>query len=186
MVMKLWQAAGFSLATLGGTLLHFLYDWTNQSVLVAPVSGVNESTWEHIKLFFFPALAFGIIQSFFFKTNEYFWQIKLYGILVGIIAIPVIFYVYNGAIGKSPDCLNISIFYIECQVKRWYNHIVNKNWQVIAMIKILQYGEGNFLRTFVDAYFDTLNKNGVGRYEVNIVKPITFGSLERFKKQGNK
>ena len=54
------------------------------------------------------------------------------------------------------------------------------------MIKVLQYGEGNFLRTFVDVYFDTLNKNGQGMYEVNIVKPITFGTLERFKKQGNK
>lgn len=54
------------------------------------------------------------------------------------------------------------------------------------MIKILQYGEGNFLRTFVDAYFDHLNKNEGGRYEVNIVKPITFGTLERFKKQNNK
>lgn len=54
------------------------------------------------------------------------------------------------------------------------------------MVKILQYGEGNFLRTFVDAYFDTLNKNGVGMYEVNIVKPITFGTLERFEKQKNK
>ncbi len=54
------------------------------------------------------------------------------------------------------------------------------------MIKILQYGEGNFLRTFVDAYFDTLNKEGVGEYEVNIVKPITFGTLERFEKQNNK
>ena len=42
------------------------------------------------------------------------------------------------------------------------------------MIKILQYGEGNFLRTFVDVYFDTLNKNGQCKYEVNIVKPITF------------
>ncbi len=54
------------------------------------------------------------------------------------------------------------------------------------MIKILQYGEGNFLRTIVDVYFDTLNKNGQGRYAVNIVKPITFGSLERFEKQENK
>ena len=54
------------------------------------------------------------------------------------------------------------------------------------MIKVLQYGEGNFLRTFVDVYFDTLNKNGQGRYAVNIVKPITFGTLERFEKQGNK
>lgn len=54
------------------------------------------------------------------------------------------------------------------------------------MVKILQYGEGNFLRTFVDVYFDTLNKNGQGRYAVNIVKPITFGTLERFEKQANK
>ncbi len=54
------------------------------------------------------------------------------------------------------------------------------------MIKVLQYGEGNFLRTFVDVYFDTLNKEGLGEYEVNIVKPITFGSLLRFEKQNNK
>ncbi len=53
------------------------------------------------------------------------------------------------------------------------------------MVKVLQFGEGNFLRTFVDAYFDTLNGEG-GAYEVNIVKPITFGSLERFEKQNNK
>ncbi len=54
------------------------------------------------------------------------------------------------------------------------------------MVKILQYGEGNFLRTFVDVYFDTLNKNGQGMYAVSVVKPIAFGSLERFKVQGNK
>ena len=54
------------------------------------------------------------------------------------------------------------------------------------MIKILQYGEGIFLRTFVDVYFDTLNKNGQDKYAVNIVKPITFGALERFEKQKNK
>ena len=52
------------------------------------------------------------------------------------------------------------------------------------MIKILQYGEGNFLRTFVDAYFHTLNKEGAS-YGVYIVKPIAYGSLESFKKQNN-
>ena len=53
------------------------------------------------------------------------------------------------------------------------------------MIKIVQFGEGNFLRTFVDLYFDTLNKEG-GDYKVNIVKPITFGTLDKFKAQDNK
>ena len=52
------------------------------------------------------------------------------------------------------------------------------------MIKVMQYGEGNFLRTFVDAYFHTLNEEG-GDYGVYIVKPIMFGTLERFEKQNN-
>ena len=53
------------------------------------------------------------------------------------------------------------------------------------MMKVLQFGEGNFLRTFVDAYFDTLNEEGLGEYGVYIVKPITFGTLEKFEKQNN-
>ena len=53
------------------------------------------------------------------------------------------------------------------------------------MIKVLQFGEGNFLRTFADAYFDTLNEEG-GKYEVYTVKPIPFGTLERFEKQNNR
>ncbi len=53
------------------------------------------------------------------------------------------------------------------------------------MVKVLQFGEGNFLRTFVDAYFQTLKEEG-GEYQVDIVKPITFGSLENFAKQNNK
>ncbi len=53
------------------------------------------------------------------------------------------------------------------------------------MIKIAQFGEGNFLRTFADYYFDCLNKEG-GDYGVAIVKPITFGNLDKFKKQNNR
>jgi len=53
-------------------------------------------------------------------------------------------------------------------------------------MEIIQFGEGQFLRTFVDLYFDTLNKEGLGDFKVNIIKPIAFGSLERFVKQDNK
>lgn len=53
------------------------------------------------------------------------------------------------------------------------------------MIKVVQFGEGNFLRTFADAYFNELNKEG-GKYCVDIVKPIPFGNLDNFVKQDNK
>ena len=53
------------------------------------------------------------------------------------------------------------------------------------MIKIAQFGEGGFLRTFVDYYFDNLNKEGK-EYSVSIIKPIPFGTLDRFHEQDNK
>ena len=110
--ISLWQFVGFSLTSLLGTILHFLYEWTGNSPLAALISGVNESTWEHMKLLYFPLFAFAMVQSFFFKENSNFWCIKLRGIRTGLILIPLIFYLYNGVIGKSPDWLNISIFFI--------------------------------------------------------------------------
>ena len=108
----LWQLMGFAITSLGGTLLHFLYDWLGEAVWIAPFSGVNESTWEHMKLLFFPMFICAIFQSFFFRDRKSFWCVKLRGILLGITLIPVIFYTYNGVIGKSPDWINIAIFFV--------------------------------------------------------------------------
>ena len=108
----LWQFFGFSVTAFGGTVLHFLYDWLGAPAWIAPFSGVNESTWEHMKLLFWPMLLFAIVQSFFFKNRENFWCVKLRGIIAGITSIPILFYTYNGVIGKSPDWINIAIFFV--------------------------------------------------------------------------
>ena len=112
----LWQAAGFAVVTFGGTVLHFLYDWTGGSILVSPFSGVNESTWEHMKLLFWPLLLFALVQWRFFKDTPNYWCVKLAQILLGLTLIPVLFYTYNGVFGKSPDWVNISIFYITAAI----------------------------------------------------------------------
>ncbi len=110
--IRLWQLMGFAVTSLGGTLLHFLYDWLGKATWIAPFSGVNESTFEHMKLLFWPMLLFAVVQSFFFRDREAFWCVKLRGILLGLVLIPVIFYTYNGVIGRSPDWLNIAIFFV--------------------------------------------------------------------------
>ena len=116
----LWQLFGFAVTSLGGTLLHFLYDWLGEAVWIAPFSGVNESTWEHMKLLFWPMFLYAIVQSFFFRDSDDFWCVKLRGILLGIGLIPVIFYTYNGVIGKSPDWINITIFFISAAISYIY------------------------------------------------------------------
>ena len=116
----LWQLMGFAITSLGGTLLHFLYEWLGGASWIAPFSGVNESTWEHMKLLFWPMLLYAAVQSFFFREREDFLCIKLRGILLGLILIPIIFYTYNGVIGKSPDWINITIFFISAAIAYIY------------------------------------------------------------------
>lgn len=116
----LWELMGFAVTSLGGTLLHFLYDWLGEAVWIAPFSGVNESTWEHMKLLFFPMVAYAIVQSFFFKDRDDFFCIKTRGILLGISLIPIIFYTYNGVIGRSPDWINIAIFFVSVAIAYIY------------------------------------------------------------------
>ena len=108
----LWQLMGFAVTSLLGTLLHFLFDWSGGALWVAPFSGVNESTWEHMKLLFWPMLLFALLQSLFFRDRADFFCIKRRGILLGLSLIPLLFYTYNGVIGKSPDFVNIAIFFI--------------------------------------------------------------------------
>ncbi len=50
-------------------------------------------------------------------------------------------------------------------------------------VKVLQFGEGNFLRAFVDYMIDLANEQGKFDGDLVLVKPIAFGSLDRFREQ---
>ncbi|MEF9878339.1 MAG: hypothetical protein RR975_02815 [Clostridia bacterium] len=50
-------------------------------------------------------------------------------------------------------------------------------------VRVLQFGEGNFLRAFVDDMLDIANEKTDFNGSVVIVKPIAFGSLETFHQQ---
>lgn len=114
--IKRWQILGFFITSAIGILLHFLYDWLNEAAWIAPFSSINESTWEHMKILFWPMFIFAIIESFFFKETKNFWCVKLKGILLGLLLIPVIFYTYNGAFAKSPSWFNIAIFFVTAAI----------------------------------------------------------------------
>lgn len=50
-------------------------------------------------------------------------------------------------------------------------------------VRVVQFGEGNFLRAFVDYMIDIANKQGKFDGDIVLVKPISFGSLDNFHKQ---
>lgn len=51
------------------------------------------------------------------------------------------------------------------------------------LVKVLQFGEGNFLRAFVDYFIDIANEKTDFNGSVVLVKPIPFGSLDMFHAQ---
>ena len=116
----LWQLMGFAVTSLLGTLLHFLYDLLFGASWIAPFSGVNESTFEHMKLLFWPMLLFAAVEAPFFRERADFICIKARGVLLGLVLIPVLFYTYNGVIGQSPDFVNITIFFLSAAAAYLY------------------------------------------------------------------
>ena len=64
MKKRFWLA--FGIAVLAGTGLHFLYD-VCPVPLVDLFAPVNESVWEHLKLFFWPTLAAAFVLT---RKNE--------------------------------------------------------------------------------------------------------------------
>ena len=60
------------------------------------------------------------------------------------------------------------------------NQAVNKQKRDVGVI---QFGEGNFLRGFVDYMIDIANESGLINTSVAIAKPITFGNLSMFREQ---
>lgn len=50
-------------------------------------------------------------------------------------------------------------------------------------VKVVQFGEGNFLRAFVDYMIDIANEQGKFDGDIVLVKPIEFGELDAFHEQ---
>ena len=136
----LWQFFGLTFAFLFGTLFHFLYIWTDV-IAFAPFCAVNESTWEHMKILFFPMLIFAFIQRPFFKRNyPQYWAIKCLGIVTGITLIPILFYTYNGAFGASPTFVNILFFFLADAAGfalEWYLFRKNKLQNIRSVLPLL-------------------------------------------------
>ena len=108
-----WELAGFLLTGAAGTLLHFLWGWTGQGAVTAAFCAVNESAWEHMKLLFAPYFLFTMVQFIVFaEPLRNFFAAKAAAILLGLVSIPAIFYTLTGMFGKTPDYVNIAIFFL--------------------------------------------------------------------------
>lgn len=125
-----------------GTLLHFIYEWSGNNVIISSFSAVNESVWEHLKLVFYPMLILGVIEYYFVKNiaNNYI-EAKAIGIFTAISFIVISFFTYTGIIGTNFFIIDILIFIISIILGEWtsYKLMKRKNESTIQT-KILAGG----------------------------------------------
>lgn len=97
-----------------GVLLHFTYEWSGKNPAVALFSAVNESTWEHLKLLFFPMLLLTFIELTLIrgKLPDNYLQARTLGILSGMAFIIITFYTLWGVLGKMLEFVNIAIYFL--------------------------------------------------------------------------
>lgn len=99
----------FLLAVLAGTGLHFLYD-VCPVPLVGLFAPVNESVWEHLKLFFWPALAAACVLTRGSADGQRAWS----GWLLAELAMPLlcmgIFYMLSCGFGVESLWVDIALY----------------------------------------------------------------------------
>lgn len=96
-----------------GSILHFTFEWSGGQAVVGVFSAVNESVWEHLKLGFWPALVFALVEfKYLKKSTSNFLMAKTIGIVLIPITIVVIFYSYTAILGESILVIDILSFVI--------------------------------------------------------------------------
>ena len=95
-----------------GSLLHFAWDWSGRNSVVAIFAAMNESTWEHLKMAFWPALLLSPLQRWMYGAMPGLLAATAVRTLLPPALIVVLFHGYTALAGTNHLVLDIAIFVV--------------------------------------------------------------------------
>lgn len=108
-----------------GSELHFFYDQSGGHVLSVLFGAVNESTWEHIKIFLAPYIVWGILELAYLRPS---FKAFVVGKVVGLYVIPIgiisLFYSYTAIAGTNYLWADILISLVVCALSQYISQTV--------------------------------------------------------------
>ena len=141
---RTWETVGLLVLLAVGNLLHFIYDWTGQSPIAAPLAAVNESTWEHMKLFITPWVLWSLVECIALRGHGALLPARGLGLLTGLAAIPALFYTYQGILGRGIMWVDVLIFQLAVLLAFWVSWSVQARrvldgpvWQILGGVTLL-------------------------------------------------
>lgn len=108
-----WALGGIFVINTIGAAFHFVFELSNFWTPAALFASVNESTWEHLKFYFWAGLFWAIVWYTYGRQDaNNFWFGQSMGLLVTPIVLSVSFYAYLGVVlprvGKGNLAADIS------------------------------------------------------------------------------
>jgi hypothetical protein len=123
-----------------GSLLHFTFELSGYWRPMALISAVNESTWEHLKLAFWPILIFAVIEFFIYgKRSKNFFFGKTFSLFLIPIIISTSFWLYTRIIKDALvwDILDFALSVIIGYIVSYYIVVSKKYYRVLKYLSIV-------------------------------------------------
>jgi len=156
-----------------GSVLHFTFEWSGNQPIVGVFSAVNESVWEHLKLAFWPALLFMLIEYVLLKkTANNFAFAKTTGVYLMVIIIPIVFYSYTAITGKSIFVVDISTFIVAVIIGQLSSYKLltykklSENLTRVSLIALVLLGLAFVLFTFYPPQLPIFRDPNTGKYGI--------------------
>jgi hypothetical protein len=110
----MYELVGMVFIIVLGSVLHFTFEWSGSQPVVGVFSAVNESVWEHLKLVYWPAFLFLLVEYLPLKKAAVanFFLAKTVGVYLMVLIIPAVFYSYTAFTGESILAVDIGSFVV--------------------------------------------------------------------------
>lgn len=168
-----FELVGIIFIIVFGSILHFIFEWSGNQAIVGFFSAVNESVWEHLKLGFWSAVAFALIEfKYLKKATNNFLVAKTVGIYLIPVVIMVIFYSYTSILDESILVIDILSFIIAIIVGQLvsYRLLTGKtlpyNLDRVSLIALLLLGLTFVLFTFYPPQLPMFQDPITGEYGI--------------------
>ncbi|HHZ06357.1 MAG TPA: hypothetical protein GX401_06175 [Clostridiales bacterium] len=182
-LFKRLEIIGVFVVFISGALLHFLYNW-NGGVCGVLFGAVNESVWEHIKIFAMPYVAWSIIELAI--SAPYFKRFvigKVLGLYTLSVLIAGFYYLYSGIIGRSVLAVDIISVFLWIGIAFYisYNIVVSdkeiRQFFTLSLYMLLLYFAMYFSFTVAPPHIDLFRDPNTGTYGI---PNLDFSSLQAF------
>jgi hypothetical protein len=155
-----WEFLGFLVIFFAGSFLHFIFELSGFNTVFAPFGSVNESTWEHLKLFYWPALVFAAVEHAFIRGEvNNFWAAKAHSVVLTPLVVALAFYAYVGVVvpidGKGTLAGTLVTAAIGVGLGQWAGYRLltgpqrSRRWHVAGVIAIVAMGAAFVVFTFL-------------------------------------